>query len=290
MYKERELIDRFLKTDDPDKTAEPSSVKRLDQTKQCIRELCESLGIECQHYKPDTTVDIVNNYIKNEKVLNRLLYSEISSYVFSLSEDKRANIDTNIDNLLNYTFKENMSLSDECCNFITKLYDHVQLGIKQLENVKNVLSLGIEDSKEQLLVETKKIEREYIAILGIFAAIVLAFVGGLTFSSSVLQYMSQVSIYRISLIALIIGFVFINLIYGLFYYIDKIVKTKNDKKLHPLFITNIIIVILIACTLFAWWRGLVEHRNLNIENNMQKESIISIDENKPPAIWNVSNP
>ena len=39
-------------------------------------------------------------------------------------------------------------------------------------------------------------QREYIAILGIFAAVVLAFTGGIAFSTSVLNNVAKASIYR----------------------------------------------------------------------------------------------
>ena len=54
----------------------------------------------------------------------------------------------------------------------------------------------------------KGMEKEYISILGIFASIVLAFVGGLTFSTSVLANIDKASIYRLVIIACIIGIVF----------------------------------------------------------------------------------
>ena len=43
-----------------------------------------------------------------------------------------------------------------------------------------------------------KQQREYISILGIFAAVVLAFTGGIAFSTSVLKNINTVSVYRIT--------------------------------------------------------------------------------------------
>ena len=69
------------------------------------------------------------------------------------------------------------------------------------------------------------IEREYVTILGIFASIVLAFVGGITFTTSVLQNIDKVSVFRLILTVDVIGAVLVNVIYLLISFILKI----NDK-------------------------------------------------------------
>ena len=68
----------------------------------------------------------------------------------------------------------------------------------------------------------KDMQKEYISILGIFASIVLAFTGGMTFSSSVIENIHKASIYRVTIIALIVGFVFINIIWLLMDFIKTI--------------------------------------------------------------------
>ena len=73
--------------------------------------------------------------------------------------------------------------------------------------------------------EIKSVEKEYISILGIFAAIVLAFVGGITFSTSVLQNISMVSIFRLLLVIDFLAFILINTIYILV----KFIFTINEK-------------------------------------------------------------
>lgn len=105
---------------------------------------------------------------------------------------------------------------------IIKLYDHINLDISRLNYTKRItsdtqaelsktkllidqLQFQIEESKvfsedtnkefsekaeklsEEIKTGQKKMQNEYITILGIFAAIVLAFTGGMMFSSSVLE-------------------------------------------------------------------------------------------------------
>ena len=126
---------------------------------------------------------------------------------------------------------------------IVKIYDHFQLALHQIENVNNIFANSIEEAKENLQKQIKGVEKEYITILGIFAAIVLAFVGGITFSTSVLQNISATSIFRLLLVVDFLAFVLINTIYILLKFIfainDKNTKLFNIKALN------------IACLLIA---------------------------------------
>ena len=80
---------------------------------------------------------------------------------------------------------------------------------------------------EELSERASNMQTEYTTILGIFAAIILAFTGSITFSSSVLNNIDKSSVYRLIIITLIIGFVFFNTVCVL---IDFIIKI-NEKKI-----------------------------------------------------------
>lgn len=150
---------------------------------------------------------------------------------------------------------------------IVKLYDHTNLDIARINYTKTMTNETMSElAKNRLLVVSleqkvresedalkeisnktvddlkqlsgkvqerqEDMQKEYITILGIFAAIVLAFTGGIVFSSSVLENIDKPSIYRISLMAFIIGLVFFNLIWILIDFIrdinGKAVRKKMD--------------------------------------------------------------
>lgn len=69
-------------------------------------------------------------------------------------------------------------------------------------------------------IENKQLEN--ITILGIFSAIVITFVAGLVFSSSVLQNINKVSIYRLTFVIWLLGFILINALQKLFNFITAI--------------------------------------------------------------------
>ena len=181
---------------------------------------------------------------------------------------------------------------------IRKLYDHVSLDIARISysdagDRKTAGETAIVDMQSQLNqikteidkakiaqnnveAELGKQQREYIAILGIFAAIVLAFTGGIAFSTSVLKSINTVSVYRITMVSLIIGLVLINVLFGLFYYVDRLVNglQKNRKKLKPLLFANVILCVLLSITIIAWYCGWVEKRDTRIKENTKIEQMI----------------
>lgn len=199
--------------------------KKFNNTKRRINGICRALSANTQKYDPQKTVDDITSYIGSTDKLDRILYSEISNYVYSLEVDKRGMFATNVEKLLLYSLNADNLASEDCRKMVVKIYDHSQLALYQIENVKNIFANSIEGAKENLQNQIKSIEREYITILGIFASIVLAFVGGSTYSTSVLQNISSVSIFRLLLLADFLAFVLLNVIYILV----KFIFTINEK-------------------------------------------------------------
>lgn len=188
-------------------------------------------------------------YIVSTNRLDRILYSEISNYVYSLEVSQRGVFATNLEKLLLYSLNDNNSVNKDCKKMIVKIYDHFQLALHQIENANNIFADSIEEAKENLQKQVKSVEKEYISILGIFASIVLAFVGGITFTTSVLQNISAVSVFRLLLVVDFLSFVLINIIYILIKFIFTI-NEKNAKlfNIKALNITCLIIGIVIVAS------------------------------------------
>ena len=166
---------------------------------------------------------------------------------------------------------------------IRKLYDHVSLDIARItyseegdrktsgeaaildvQSRINVIELKIEEAmnvQNTLSEELGKQQREYIAILGIFASIVLTFIGGIVFSTSVLQNIGAVSVYRLAAIVLLIGMVLSNMLYGLFYYVNHLIY--NNKKISAtlIILANCLMLLMLALVFASWLFGVVERRN-----------------------------
>lgn len=154
---------------------------------------------------------------------------------------------------------------------INKLYDHINLDISRLNYFKTIESRSqselhkvnktLDKVEKSVLVMEDNIkkaddmQKQYITILGIFASIVLAFTGGIAFSTSILQNIANASIYRIVLIAIGLAFVLINIIYILTRFILEVNKKQNEVIKYPKFmiILNRICVGAVVLVIICWF-------------------------------------
>lgn len=248
------------KLDNLSKSGDRSAVslersRKYTNTKRKINGICKALSKETKDYRPEKTVENIQAYLDFKDKLDRILYSEISNYVFSLDMSSRGVFATNVEKLLLYSLDDENGISEDCRKMIIKIYDHFQLALNQIENVNTIFASSIEDAKINLYEEIKRVEKEYISILGIFASIVLAFVGGITFSSSVLQNISGVSIYRLLIVIDLLAFVLINVIYLLIKFIF-VINNKNASLLKVERI-NVVCFLIAASILAAWFFNLL---------------------------------
>ena len=70
--------------------------------------------------------------------MERILYSEISNFVFGLDVPGRGVFATNIEKLLLYVLDDENTVNEDCKKLTIKIYDHFQLALCQIENVNNI--------------------------------------------------------------------------------------------------------------------------------------------------------
>ena len=121
---------------------------------------------------------------------------------------------------------EEGKFSEDAQKKIRKLQDHINLEMARImswfgeqkdiqekyANLKKQVD-EVESRNQKLKEELDSHQINYITILGIFASIVLAFAGSISFSNSVFSSIANASIYQIGTACLLQGFVFVNLIY-----------------------------------------------------------------------------
>ena len=180
------------------------------------------------------------NETEKEKIINQLKgiykekyrhkYSRITTIILNSTNDKEQTFMTLAQNIriLEQIIKESKRVEDIKLE-LEKLYDHINLECIRLQDsddkinrIKNA-SKGLDKKYKELKENLNKQQTQYITILGIFASIVLAFVGGLVFSTSVLSNIDKVSIYRLLFVIAFIALFFGNILYFLFNFLSKIV-------------------------------------------------------------------
>lgn len=275
-----------------DTTKAKAEIEKRQKLREILTALANSqLTVDTQE-KRDGIYDILEQiyHIPGKAEHFRHFYSDIFAVVSEVfQEDTPGDITALVEKLeilrKEYHAKNVDSYGEliDINDSIRKLYDHVNLDMARLAYSKALLEQKadaarlqsqiadvsnkaeiINEKVEQTQEKGKNMQKEYIAILGIFASVVLALTAAFAFSTSVLENMHQSSIYRIIIIASVIGLVFVNLIYALFYYIDRIVHGKNKASIKPLFVVNAVFLVLIIAAIIAWGCGLVEFRNAHI--------------------------
>lgn len=244
-------------------------------------------------------------YSPNKEERYRHFYSDIFTVLTQIQQSANQNQgDINIlgQNLALIRAGYNPQNRDEQGNLIDisdsiqKLYDHVSLDIARIsysdagdrKTAGEAAIVDIQSQLKQIQIEIENTEtaqrnveeelgkqhREYISILGIFAAVVLAFTGSIAFSTSVFYNINTVSAYRVIVLALVIGLVLINILFALFYYIDRLVNGTNETKtrIKPMIISNSVIGGLLLIVILGWSYGWIENRNKKFNQEMPTES------------------
>ena len=118
----------------------------------------------------------------------------------------------------------------------------------------------------------KNITKNSVTILGIFSGIVLTVVGGLFYSSAVLESVSATNLYKLICIAALVGIVCIDLLLIMFRYIDKIRTTEKDEQGSFLqgvksnawpIIVNILLIAIMIFSGVVYVRSLESSQDLN---------------------------
>ncbi|EHK2349193.1 MAG: hypothetical protein ACLRYN_15490 [Clostridium perfringens] len=173
-------------------------------------------------------------------------YSEVTKVLFSIKNDEaRDFLPSKIKDIGNSI--ENKDIKKR----VLKLWDHINLENIRLQKLKEIseeansaftevnaikkkysdLDKQWKEISEQAKLVDEKLQRmdkdidnstsKSITILGIFAGIVMAFTGGISFIASSLQNMHQVSVYRIVLVIILLATSMFDIVFMLMYMIGK---------------------------------------------------------------------
>lgn len=246
----------FLKNAD----IQPTESGECQNSKRMILEICRYLGQDSNMFSQRKCERLVENYINDENKLDRMLYSVITNFIFSLDSNERGTYFTNLDAMLGYvTGKERSTdLEVDVKKIVIKIYDHSNLAVCQMDNVRDTISNAVDEVKERTLKEIRNnTERDYIAILGIFASIVLTFVGGLSFTTAAVENVANANIFRLIAVIDIVGLVLTNVIYLLLKFMFDLLGRKMSRNF--IIAVNVVYIVILAGVVTArsliWYYG-----------------------------------
>lgn len=219
-----------------------------------------------------------DTYLEFKKITKqeRILYSEITNRIYEIDDKDVGTILSNAERLVDYADANMKENADDirCYRMICKFWDHCNLAYNQKnlnKNTRESLNNQFKSYMEPYISDFKESEKEmqtqYISILGIFAAIVLAFTGGMTFSASVLNNIHHASVYKLIIIACVVGLIFIFMMWLLMDFIRSI-HGQSDRK-YWVIIAFSVTLILIALAAFYFY---------NKDNKIDTSQVETIEE------------
>lgn len=212
----------------------------------------------------DSILDELVEIYEDESYRHR--YDEITAIILNIPDIYNAKNEKEIDPLVTIPYnlrficeaaKEKVD-NKNVLEKIEKLFVHANL---ECERVKKFRSIFLEieriESKERDIAKNlEQQQTQYITILGIFAAIVLSFVGGLTFSTSVLAHIHQASSYRLVFVMCFIALFVGNILYYLFDFLLKITDKKPKEDIcflkKPFFYFNLIVILFMLMSVVGY--------------------------------------
>ena len=281
---------------------------RIDESRKNQKKLEDIIYTMALAFLPDEELKKTAKSLK-ELYTNdfRHSYSHFYPLIVEISRDNNDyNLEKLTENLKQMQAFVETDISDGSEEFkdlylpLSKLVDHMNLEIarfyyytasekktedllkqnKKIEKTLEEAQASLDDSKRR----AETVQTEYTTILGIFASIILAFTGTITFSSSVLENVHKPSIYRLITVTLILGLISFNILFLLIDFIIKINKKeectssnafKHFKNNIMALIFNAIIIIGILVTCFAYRYKWFERRAMLDVVNPQEGVIVS---------------
>lgn len=198
-------------------------------------------------------------------------YSKLFEVVNKVFEDDDKDIlvfQENLKNFRTFLMKEYSESHDntdyelevkKLLKIFDKLQDHLLLEISRRENFKSqddkmiilqrkYTDMGksareIEDKIDTFSEKLSKIQTDFVAILAIFAAVVVAFSSGSNYMFSTLSAVSRAFTKEIVFITLICGLILMDTLFMLIYFIGSIIERDIGYKWYIAFLANIIVII-----------------------------------------------
>ncbi len=204
-----------------------------------ILRLCQKLSqnVTGDNFDCADWLNELERYIANGE--NRLLYSDISNYIFNLSDQEFTTFTTNLDSALRCAANRKDSGLDQDKNLYkatVKFFDHVNLAHRQY-SMFSTKQQYIDDEIEKLLAPkmqniTKDMTSQLVGLVSIFTALSFLIFGGISSLESIFNSLSntaytQNSILPTLIIAVAWAFCLMNLLFGFMYFVLRLCSASS---------------------------------------------------------------
>lgn len=212
-------------------TKEEDKDKKLEEI---IVSLCEKGDLSSQ------TDQIIKDLKEIYQGEYRHKYSKITTIILNSTRDREQAFMTLTQNIRTLKEIQDNKEVESIKPKLEKLYDHMNLEcirlqdfdekMSRVKDVSNKLEDDLNKNYKKLSEELNKQQTQYITILGIFASIVLTFVAGLAFSTSVLSNIDKANAYRLVFVMAFIVLFFWEYFVSAFFFFIKNILIKRGKR------------------------------------------------------------
>lgn len=238
MGKEASILNRGSNSGSANSNAYKKS--SMNEMSFSVQQLCKELSqsVAGGSFDSKAWLDHLNKYVSDKN--NRLLYSDISNYIFGLSDKEFSSFTTNLDSVLNQA----MNLRRNGQQFILykatiKFYDHVNLARRQYamfstkqQDLDEEIEKHIQPKIHDL---TKDMTSQLVGLVSIFTALSFLIFGGISslqnvFNSLAKTAEAQSSILPTLIVALSWAICLMNLLFGFMYFVLRITRLTTEPK------------------------------------------------------------
>ena len=219
-----------------EKSSIDASSKMVSNIEKETGALCEALNVST--FETEKWVQRVETFAGKET--NRLVYSIISDFVFGL--DQRDHVTTNIKTAANFVLDpSNKSCTMPARKMVVKMYDHINLAIRQKEmfdrnesdrseDMQGIVEVQVEQKSAEL---TKEMTTQLVSLIAIFTALSFIVFGGISSLDSIFQSLQSVIKTKNTVLPTLITAVawalcLMNLLFGFMYFVLRITKHGED--------------------------------------------------------------
>ena len=264
----KKYIQNFLGEPVPNTTE--SSEYSINLMEQKTVQLCEKLN--SVSFSPKDWLKDVSLFVEDSS--NRLLYSSITNFVFSMDQHDR--ISSIIKEAANYALNsQHVDSNPIVRKTVLKIYDHINLAIRQKalsEKEKDDLTDQIEsialpeiDRKSAEL--TREITGQLVGLIAVFTALSFIIFGGISSLDSIFQSLQETMDKKSTILPTLIvtiswALCLMNLLFGFMYFVLRIAnvkkpvnqEAKNLVQRYPVvFFCNFVLFFLLVCFAGMWF-------------------------------------
>ena len=209
-------------------------INNMESEMDCI---CKMLSEDTRNFNAKSFYDKIHSYIVSN---DRLLYTNISNYIFTLNDEQFGTLQTNIDKVVHYVYSDQFKNDFQAENtkierefqrtkrMILKMWDHVNLARRQyvLFQHKDDDYSKIVDEKMEIASTKiyKEMNGQLISLVGIFTALSFLVFGGISSLDNIFLGVKDIPVLKLIIIGSIWCFCIMNLVFVFMLFVARLTK------------------------------------------------------------------